>query len=169
MGTPVRILNQMHSSVLMGRRVLLLKKVVLDLRAGHGPFLSAVVTHMGCIVTWNVEDSAAEHGALVSEDLKAAVEGMDLSELGDGTKYQEALRNVLLKYVDAFAPTTETVQGVEYSIQLKPDADLSQFNRPSSRNYPKELAMERQAMNNLLERGIVQPSASCYGANDVFV
>jgi hypothetical protein len=49
----------------MGRRVLLLKKVVLDLRAGHGPFLSAVVTHMGCIVTWNVEDSAAEHGALV--------------------------------------------------------------------------------------------------------
>jgi hypothetical protein len=76
---------------------------------------------------------------------------------------------VLLEYVDVFSPTTETVPGVEYVIQLKPDADLSQLNRPSFRKSPKELATEREAMEKLLERGIVQPSASCYGTNNVFV
>jgi hypothetical protein len=94
---------------------------------------------------------------------------MDLSEFGDGGKDQDALRKVLLEYADVLSPTTETVPGVEYVMQLKPDADLSQLNMKSFRKSPKELATEREAMDRLLESGIVRPCASCYGTNNVFV
>ena len=66
----------------------------------------------GAIVSSTVEDRAAERVEVVSEDVTAAIEGMDLSEFGDIEKDQEDLRNVLLEYMDVFSPTTETVPGV---------------------------------------------------------
>jgi hypothetical protein len=80
MGTPVRIMSHMQSKVLLGRIFLLENKVVLDLRAGHGSLVSGGITHKGCIVSRNVEGNGAEHVALVSEDVTAAIEGMDLAE-----------------------------------------------------------------------------------------
>jgi hypothetical protein len=168
-GIPGRIMNHVQSGIFLGRMFLLENKVVLDLRDGHGSLVSAGITHEGCILARNVGDNLAEQVAFVSEDVTATIEGMDLSEFGDGRKDQDALRNVLSEYTDVFSPTTETVPGVEYVIQQKPDADLSQLNMKSFRKSPKELGTEREAMERLLERGIVRPSASCYGTNNGFV
>jgi hypothetical protein len=163
-------MNHMQSRVFLCRRGFAVGQGGARPASWPGSFLTADITHMGRIVAWTVEDRAAEHVAVVSEEVRAAIEGMDLSEFGDGAKYQEDLRKLFCWNTwTSFLPTTETVPGVEYVIQLKPDAYSSQLSRPSFRKSPKELATERQAMWDLLERGIVQPSSSCYGTNNVFV
>jgi hypothetical protein len=76
---------------------------------------------------------------------------MDLFELGDVAKDQEDLTNLLLEYVDVFSPITEAVPGVEYVIQLKPDADLSKLNRPSSGSLRRNLRRNGKPWRSFLK------------------
>jgi hypothetical protein len=104
----------------------------------------------------------------ISEDVKVVTEGLDLSDIGSGEDNQKVLRNKVLEY-SVLSPTTETVPGEEYTITIKPDADLLPLFRPAFRKAPKEMEQERRDMERLLERGIVESSSSCYGTSNDFV
>ena len=102
---------------LAGSEFLLEYKVVLDLRAVNGSFLTAGITHMRCIVAWTVEDRVRTCCSDVGR--RDGRHKRDIfSEIGDFAKDQEDLRNVLLEYAGVCSPTNETLQGVEYVIQL---------------------------------------------------
>jgi Reverse transcriptase (RNA-dependent DNA polymerase) len=143
--------------------------MVLDFRSGRGSFTNKGVLYRGHIISGAHGTPAAEDVAAITEDITSAIVGMDLSGFGDGVQDPEDLRAVLFEYSDVFSPTTETVPGVEYKILIKPNADLSNLNRPTFRKAPKEQETEREEIQKLLDRGIVQPSTSCYGTNNVFV
>jgi hypothetical protein len=71
---------------------------------------------------------------------------------------------------EVFLPTFgDASENGDFRFKLKPGAEVSRLNRPAFRKSPKEREVEGEEMRRLLERGIIEPSDSPCGTNNVMV
>jgi hypothetical protein len=108
--------------------------------------------------------------AVGEEFIRDAIKAIDFAELGDA-EYQKALREALLEYRDVFRPTTSIVRSLDFSILVQDGADIPRLNRVEIRKCQLEKKVKVIEMKKLLQRVIVEPSASpfvviCHGSDE---
>jgi transposase InsO family protein len=172
-GMRVRVMRSMPSHMLIGRKFLRKVGMVLDHRQGSGHFWAATrdgkARFSGSTSETPVLAGYDEAIAVVVElDVDSTILEMDLREFG-GEKDREALRAVLWRHREVFRPVRGLAVGEEFVIHTKEGADLSTLDRPTYRKSPLERETERREVERLIQQGVLEPSTSPYGTNNVFV
>jgi hypothetical protein len=174
-------MKQHPAIILIGRQFMEMQSMSLDLVRGLGALRvdteKVKVIYSGSIkyrtggitgVAENVSMINEIRDIVVIKDTEDAI--MNLKFEGFGEKYDPRnLRETLLDLIDVFHPNTVVAKGEEFHITLRPNADLSQLNRPAFRKSPAERMVEDTEVKKLLDRGILEPSISPYGTSNVLV
>jgi hypothetical protein len=127
-----------------------------------------------------VVSTTQEHGTVAvktiwdfeREDILEEMRCLNLDSFGDDGDEESRiqLREALNENWEFFRPTLgDASENGEFHIKLTPDAEVSRLNRPAFRKSPKEREVEGEEMRRLLARGIIEPSDSPCGTNNVMV
>jgi hypothetical protein len=172
-GMRVRIMRRLPSKILLGRRFILRLNMRLEFSRGLGSFTAP--TKVGCgtrsgrILSFDVPDNGCEHVRVVHEaDVPEAIAELDLSMFGEWED-QARLRDLLLEFQEVFIPSTATVSGFEFKLELSEGADVAKLNRAPFSKSRMEQEVEADEVRKLIGLGIVVPSTSEHATNNVIV
>jgi RNase H-like domain found in reverse transcriptase/Reverse transcriptase (RNA-dependent DNA polymerase) len=113
-------------------------------------------------------DSIEEVWAVAEVEGPTALRELDLGDFGT-EEDQEVLRTLLLKYQEVFVPITKVAIGPDFDIILRPNSNLLSLDCPRFRKSRVEKEIEKREVTKLLERGVLAPSLSEFGTNNVLV
>jgi hypothetical protein len=165
---PVRVMHHLPSQVLIGRRFLIKHQVPLDFGRMQGHFQKLVrgtiVRYKGKLGTETVE--AVEETAKNAEaDVRAAIEGLDLSDMGEDAI---DFRAMLLRH-EAVFKGLGCATGEQFRINVPPDVDVMKLDCPPRRRSEKERATEEREVRAMLGLGVLRPSDAPASTNNMFV
>jgi hypothetical protein len=125
----------------------------------------------GTIVRYKVKLStetveAVEETAKIAEaDVRAAIEGLDLSDMGEDAI---DFRAMLLRH-EAMFKGLGCATGEQFRINVPPDFDVMKLDCPPRRRSEKERATEEREVRAMLDLGVLRPSDAPASTNNVFV
>ena len=163
----VKVLRQLPDKLLIGRRFWRKNRLRLDLAANFGSIEVHRATFSGRIGKIYLSDTPEAvcrvmEGANVDQYLKVEA---DYSEFSSDPHMRGKLHELLWSRREIFKGLGR-IKGVNHEIVLKENA--KPICQPLRRRSPKEQDVEREAMQRLIELGVLEPSTSPWASNNVF-
>jgi transposase InsO family protein len=165
---PVRVMHHLPSQVLIGRRFLIKHHVKLDFGTMQGHFQKNVrgttVRYKGKLSAETVE-AVEETAKIADADVRAAIEGLDLSDMGEDAN---DFRAMLFRH-EAVFKGLGLATGEQFRINVPPDFDVMKLDCPPRRRSEKERETEEREVRAMLDLGVLRPSNAPASTNNVFV
>lgn len=164
----VRVLSRLPDKLPMGRKFWRRNALCLDLAAKRGVIRVIGARYEG-LIGKGTSCKATEtictvvEGADVYQHLKYEA---DYSEFSSNLGMPQRLKNLLWTKRDIFKGLGR-IKGVKHEIILKGGA--RPICQPLPKRSPKAQEVEREAMQKLIELGVLEPSKSPLASNNVFV
>jgi Reverse transcriptase (RNA-dependent DNA polymerase) len=185
----VPVMRSMPAKVLVGVSFMKKYGMVINLQQGKGFYSLGGVRYHGRVghpLSESVEgvrevvSTTQEHGTVAvkttwdfeREDILWEIRCLNLDSFGDDGDEESRmqLREASNETWEVFRPTLgDASENGEFHIKLTPEAEVSRLNRPAFLKSPKEREVEGEEMRRLLARGIIEPSDSPFGTNNVMV
>jgi len=155
---PVRIMKQLPSKMLIGRKFWLKHQLKMDLFNSRGTLLVNGEFISGSIGLDKQNPRLELVRALIEDaDVDGVIRDLDLSEFHDDGKLQAALREILW-YQRHIFKGVGCVNGYEHKIRLKEGAEPVAI--PIRRRSPAEEAAEKEMVLTLVGQGVLEKAES---------
>jgi hypothetical protein len=161
-------MQRLPSGMLLGNKFIIGGlRMSLNFETEQGSFVLPQGKFFGSISVPDEEADSLDEVRVVDEvEVSTALRELDLGDFGTEEE-QEALRTLLMKYQEVFVLTTKVALGPDFDIVLRPNSNLSSLDCPRFRKSRVEKESEKREVNKLLERGVLEPSLSEFGTNNV--
>lgn len=164
----VRVLSRLPEKLLIDRKFWRRNALCLDLSTNRGAIRVGGARHEG-LIGKSISCKATEticralEGADLDQHLKCEA---DYSKFSSNLGMQQRLKDLLWTKRDIFKGVGR-INGVKHEIILKEGA--RPIRQPLRKRSPKEQDVLREAMQKLIELGVLEPSKSPWASNNVFV
>ncbi|MEL7520348.1 MAG: reverse transcriptase family protein, partial [Cyanobacteria bacterium J06553_1] len=159
MDLEVRLLSQLPSGIILGRKFMAQQEIAVSWDRGRPCVTvgSRILTDAIARRAVNRESREALREVEEAIEVKKQIEDMAFPALSGDQKAEGELRNVLLRHVRVFVGLG-CIKNTFHKIKLNPDT--VPLAEPLRRRSPAQLEAEKEIVGKLLKAGVLEPSDS---------